>query len=114
MASNVINKEPLSLTEVKDALDKVKKRDEELNFRSNKTYEFVKSLPLLTKKDYTALYKKIEELEIPRLKDFHIKKIIDVMPVNADDLKMLLSGYTLTVNSDNMKKIIEALKEFKK
>ena len=114
MPSDVVNKEPLSLVEMKSNLEKIKKRDEELNFRSNKTYEFLKSLDIISKKDYTDLYKKIDELEIPRLKDFHIKKIIDLMPVNAEDLKGILSGYTLTVNSDNIKKIDKVLDDYRK
>ncbi len=114
MPSNVTNKEPLSLVELKTSLEKVKKRDEELNFRSNKTYEFLKELNLLSKKDYKELYKKIEELEIPRLKDFHIKKIIDLMPVNAEDIKLVLSEYTLTVNNENIKKIDSVLDDYRK
>jgi DNA-directed RNA polymerase subunit F len=114
MAQDVVTKEPLSLVEVKSALEKIKKRDEELNFRSNKTLEYIKTLPLATKKDFKELYDKLEALEIPRLKDIHIKKIIDLMPVNVDDLKMILSGYTITVNNDNMKKIMDVVKEYRK
>ena len=114
MTLEIINKEPLSLTEVKSALDKVKKRDEELNFRSNKTLEFIKTLHTLSKKDFKDLYEKIDALQIPRLKDLHIKKIIDLMPINVDDLKMILSGYTITVNNENMKKIVDAVSEYRK
>ena len=109
MASDVINKEPLSLLDLKSALEKIKKRDEELNFRSGKTYEHLKTLNIVSKKDYKEMYEKIEALEIPRLKDIHIKKIIDLMPVNVDDLKMILSGYTLTVNNENVKKIMSVV-----
>lgn len=114
MAQDVVNKEPLSLVEVKSALDKIKKRDEELNFRSNKTLEYLKTLPITTKKDFKELYGKIEALEIPRLKNIHIKKIIDIMPINVDDLKMILSGYTITVNNDNLKKIMDVVKAHRK
>ena len=112
MGADVKNKEPLSLLDLKAALDKIKKRDEELNFRSGKTYEHLKTLNIVSKKDYKEIFEKIEALEVPRLKDFHIKKVIDLMPVNLEDLKMILSGYTLTVNSDNLKKIMAVIKEY--
>ncbi len=112
MGADVKNKEPLSLLDLKSALDKIKKRDEELNFRSGKTYEHLKTLKIVSKKDYKEIFEKIEALEIPRLKDFHIKKVIDLMPVNLEDLKMILSGYTLTVNNENLKKIMAVIKEY--
>ena len=113
MASDIINKEPLSLFDLKSALEKIKKRDEELNFRSGKMYEHIKTLNIISKKDYKELYDKLEALDIPRLKDVHIKKIIDLMPVNVEDLKMILSGYTLTVNNENVKKIMTVVDEYR-
>lgn len=113
MARDIVNKEALSLTEVKASLDKIKKRDEEMGFRSAKTHEYVKSFKLFSQKDFKEIYGKLVALEIPRIKDFHLKKIIDLMPVSVDDLKMILSGYVLTVNQDNMKKILDTLKEYR-
>ena len=114
MAREIVNKEALSLTEVKASLDKIKKRDEEMGFRSAKTHDYVKSFSLHSQKDFKEIYGKLMALEIPRIKDFHLKKITDLMPVSIDDLKMMLSGYVLTVNQDNMKKILATVDEFRK
>lgn len=114
MAREILNKEALSLSEVKQSLDKINKRDEEMGFRSNKTYEYVKSLKVISAKDFKALHEKLVSLEIPRLKEAHMKKMIDLMPVSIEDLKFVLSSYTLTVNADNLKKIIDAIDEFRK
>jgi len=35
------------------------------------------------------------------------------MPSSLEELKSILSGYTITVTSENLKKIAEVLKNFK-
>lgn len=109
---NIIEEKPITMAELKAELDDIKKRDKELSFRSNKTQEY---LSQFSKKDYNKvkeLIEKIEKLKIPRLKEEHIVKIIDVMPQSLDDLKSLLQGYTVTIKQENMKKIVEVVKKF--
>ena len=55
------------------------------------------------------LYKKIEALDIPRLKEAHICKMIDVMPTNINDLKSILQGQPVTIKDENLKKILDVL-----
>jgi len=112
MKPKIIEEKPLSMLDVKDMLSKIKKRDEELNFRANKTEEYINSITSLTPKKGQELKEKLTALDIPRLKEQHILKIIDIMPSSMDQLKMLLQGYTVTVNNDNLKKIIDAVAEY--
>ena len=51
-------------------------------------------------------------MEIPRLKREHIVKILDIMPVTEEQLKLVLQGYILTVSQANMKKITDLVKEY--
>ncbi|MGM5485481.1 MAG: hypothetical protein ACQEP1_06445 [Nanobdellota archaeon] len=113
MASpKIIEEKPITMAELKVELGRIKKRDEELNFRANKTEDYLKRLTKLSKKKSEDLYKKISELEIPRLKDKHIKKIIDIMPTTKDDVKVVLEAYPITISQDNLKKIASVVKEF--
>jgi len=107
----ILEKEPLPLVEVKSVLRKVKKRDEELNYRAGKTEEYLNQVIKTTQKEATELKKKIMELEVPRLKEEHITKIIDIIPRTVAELKVVLQGYTLTVSNDNLKKIVSAVEE---
>ena len=59
----------------------------------------------LTHKQAKELYDKLISLSIPRLKDEHIHKIIDVLPRNVDDVKLILQGFVITVTKDNSLKI---------
>ena len=110
----LLEKEPMTLAEVKTALAALKKRDEELTFRGNKTEEYVNHVCKLTKAKALELKKKIQELEIPRLKDEHIIKIVDILPANSGELKVILQGYTITVSNDNVKKIQDLVSEYLK
>lgn len=108
MAENkIINEVPISMSELKDELTKIKKRDKELNFRAGKTEEYINQV--ITPKKADELYKAIEKLDVPRLKEQYIKKIVDIVPRTVKDLKIVLQGYTLTINNENAKKIVDVI-----
>lgn len=108
MTTPLITKEtPMNLFEVKKELQRIKKRDKELNYRSTKTEDYIQQLDLSSKAE--ELKAKIDKLKIPRLKEQHIQKIIDLIPTSVKDLKVILQGYILTVNNDNLKKIIDVI-----
>ncbi|MBU1204855.1 MAG: hypothetical protein KKA61_02195 [Nanoarchaeota archaeon] len=108
----IISEKPVTITELKQEIDKIKKRDKELNFRVGKTEEYLSHFMTLSKAKEDELIKKLEKLNIPRLKDIHITKIVDIIPKTVDELKIILQGYTITVNNDNIKKIVDIIKEF--
>ena len=106
----IISETPINMYQLKKELDKVKKRDKELNFRSARTEEYLSQV--LTHKNADELFDKIMKLNIPRLKDLHVHKIIDVFPTSVNELKVLLQGYTITVSNESMKKIVDTITEF--
>ena len=111
-ATEVIKESPMSLAEVKSELEKIQKRDGELTFRGNKTLEYVQQLNVLGPKKAKELQSKIEAIDIPRLKEIHIAKILDVLPKSLEEVKLTLAGYTVQVKDEHAKKIAEAVKEF--
>ena len=50
------------------------------------------------------------KLNISRLKDKHINKIVDLLPNDVDDLKSILSGENLTLKQEDLTKIVETIK----
>ena len=97
------------MVELKERLDIIEKRDKDLSFRANKTKDYVNSFLTKKIKELESLRKKIEELNVPRLKDRHIAKIIDIAPKDMDSLKLLLSGEAITVKDEDLKKILSLL-----
>jgi DNA-directed RNA polymerase subunit F len=114
MKPTILNETPISMSEVKSELSRIKKRDEELNFRSAKTEEYLNQFSPLSSAKVEELKKKLEGLKIPRLKPEHIVKIIDILPGTLDDVKAFLQGQTITVTQENQKKIADAVAGFLK
>ncbi len=108
----IISESPMGLFQVKEELKRIKKRDGELNFRAAKTEEYLGHYAALEEKKSQELFDKINKLAIPRLKDVHIHKIIDLLPKSTEDLKTILQGYTITVKNENLKKIADIVNEF--
>lgn len=110
----VIEKVPVSLAELKSELQSIQKRDTELGFRAGKTLEYVNSVAVLSKTAFAKLKAEIEALKVPRLKDEHIVKILDLMPKSVNELNIILQGYVLTVTKENMGKIVKVIKDSSK
>lgn len=108
----VISESPISMVEVKEEIKRIKKRDAEPSFRATKVDEYLSSFVTLSSKDEKELIEKIEKLSIPRLKEEHIKKMVDLMPVNLEQVKVILQGYVITVSQDNMKKLAAVFQEY--
>jgi len=107
-----IEEKPLSLAEVKDILHDVEKRDKELNFLSNKGKEYLDAFVAIDTKKGAELKKKLLALDLTRLKEEHIAKIIDFMPKDANDLKIVLQAYPLSMPKKDQDAIVATVKEF--
>ncbi|MBI2138348.1 hypothetical protein HYU13_02070 [Candidatus Woesearchaeota archaeon] len=101
----ILSEKPMDLASMRQELEKIQKRDKELGFRSNKTFEYLNQFGAKSPKQ--DLIKKLQDLNIPRLKDIHFIKIADFLPKTVEDLKLVLQGYPITVNNDNLKKIVD-------
>ncbi|HLG24411.1 MAG TPA: hypothetical protein VI564_05775 [Candidatus Nanoarchaeia archaeon] len=106
----VVSEMPMNYSQMKIELDKIKKRDKELNFRATRTEEYLQQVDTI--KNPEELFDQVMKLNVPRLKEQHIHKIIDVMPTTVNDLKILLQGYTISLSNESMKKVVDAVVEF--
>ncbi len=104
----ILEETSVPLFVVKEALQANQKQGE-LNFRANKTLDFLNQVPMVKKKDGEKLMAELQKLEIPRMKDVHINKLVDTMPATVEEIKSVLSAYTITVSKENLDKIHEVL-----
>ncbi len=111
MDPETIEKTPISLSEVKKELDKIKKRDDELSFRGNKTEDYINSVFTVSEKVSKEMFGAIEKLKVLRMKPGHIIKIIDLMPSTEAEVKYIVGSMTLTVSKENITKIYKIVKE---
>ncbi len=110
----IIEKKPMNMVEMKFELSTIKKRDGELTFRGNKTEEYINDFVTMTKKDAKDVVDKLRGLEISRLKEEFLHKIVDMMPSSIPELKVVLQGFTLTLPNTDLEKIMGVLKEYSK
>ena len=108
--TQIISENPINIYQLKKELERIKKRDSELNFRANKTEEYLNQVATLKNTD--ELFDRIMKLNIPRLREQHVQKIIDIAPTTINDLKVIVQGYTITLNNESMKKIVDTVNEF--
>ncbi|MEM0231407.1 MAG: hypothetical protein QXW00_01595 [Candidatus Woesearchaeota archaeon] len=113
--AKIIEEKPITMAELKKEIESIRKRDEkagsEPNFRVTQLEDYLNSFSHRMCKKPEELKKKIEELEIPRLKDAQICKIIDIMPENMEELKAVLDAYPITIVEKNLKRILELVQE---
>ena len=93
----ILEEKPMTLAEVKTRLEDNK----EPIPKGIKTLTYLKSIPILKEK--------INALGLTRLKDKHITKIIDIMPMDLDSLRIILSQ-DITLKQEDLQKILETLK----
>lgn len=110
MDVQIISETPINTQQLRKELEKIRKKDNELNFRANRTEEYLHQVANV--KSAEGLFDKLMKLNIPRLRENHIHKIIDIMPATVNELKVILQAYTITVNNESMKKIVDTINEF--
>ena len=110
MTPEVLSETPISTYQLKEELKKIKQKDKELNYRAAKTEEHLDHVE--THKNRDSLFEKISKLNIARLREQHIYKIVDIMPTTVKDLKVVMQSYTISLNNENMKKIVDVVSSF--
>ena len=100
----IINNVPLSMAEVTEYAEKDKESEKNVN-------AFIKKFTKLNAKEAKKLRKKLEELELMKMGEKHVCKIMDVMPENSEEVNKIFIDVSL--NEDETKKILETIQEFK-
>src|SRR3990167_8100046 len=112
MEPKTISQTPITLAELKEEVVKIKQRDKEPSIRITRMEDYLNAFVELSAKQGKELYAAISKLEINRLKDEHICKIVDLLPKTAAELKLLMQGYAVSLTNDSSSKIVEMVNEF--
>src|SRR3989338_1797286 len=108
MDITIIEQKPIALVDVKEKLLKAKEYGE-LNFRAQKVENYINELGLPKKEKIDELQKKINELNIPRLRDRHIVKVLDIMPNDINTLKSLFTGEAVSIKQEEIKQLFNVI-----
>lgn len=108
----VISKEPVSVSEVESLMEK-KVSETELTYREEKISEYMKKFSQLSQENFEKAKEEILSLEIPRLEEEHIIKIIDIMPKNGTELRAIVSHSGTVLVDESVNKILDVLNKYK-
>lgn len=76
-----------------------------------KIKKFMENFKKLDIDEAKGLRKKLEVMELLKMKDSHISKIIDLVPEDKENLNKIFTDVSLT--EDESKQILDAIEEFK-
>ncbi len=107
----LLEEQPVTLSEVKEEIERIKTRDGQLGFRATKCEEYLQEFPFLTAAKARSLKKKLEELAISRVKTEHLTMIVDLLPKTADEAKLLFQGGTVSLTRKDLERIAEAVQQ---
>jgi len=98
------NSIPLSMAESLEYIEKDKKAE-------NPARDFIKKFVKISPKEAKEIRKKLEGLDIVKMNDLLITKIIDILPEKAEEVNKIFIDIGLDENET--KKILDTIKEFK-
>jgi len=108
MNFEVKHEEFVTLAEVKKILSEKKESEMEQKF----TKEHVKDYKKLTLAKAEKLKSDLENLSIAKLKEELVVKIVDILPVDIDDLNVILQMSVIPFTDEEIEKIFECVKPY--
>ena len=109
--AKIIEEREISLSELSENLKALKKGGKELGVRATKVEEYINYFGVKPGKEVDKIIKAFDAAQIPRLKERHIAKLIDLSPQDVDSVKVILSGENLTFKAEDLKRIVEILND---
>ncbi|MEK6895744.1 MAG: hypothetical protein AABX48_04460 [Nanoarchaeota archaeon] len=96
----ILERKPISMAESTKYIDK-----------SSELTVFIKKINALSEKDAAAMRNDLEKLDILKMREENIVKIIDILPENQEEINKIFIDSNL--DEDETNKILEIVKQFK-
>jgi len=111
----VISTQEISNSEAFDIISKKESESEnsELTYREEKSLDYLKKFSKLTKENFEKAKEELLALEIPRLEEMHINKILDLMPINGTQIRAIVSTSGTVLVDENITKLIDVLNKYR-
>ena len=105
----IINEKPVSIVEVKKILE-AKAKEKKLGYEQNNVLEHLKKFCMLSRKNAEQMAENLSRIE--KLKGKHIMTIVNNLPQDLDDLRLLFANERISVSQDEKAKILGIVKKF--
>jgi len=114
MKDKIVSETPMTASQVLAALETAKEKDGELNYRAQRTHEYLSQFVTLKPDKIKELIDKLKALNVPRVREQHLYKLADVLPSTPNDIKTALQGYAVTITNENLQKMADTIAEYVK
>jgi DNA-directed RNA polymerase subunit F len=101
--------EPISMAEAKEIIQAQNQEEEKIK----NVNVFLKKFSKLSPEKAKTLKKEIVALNIIKIKNRHIAKIIDILPEDSDDLKKIFVGEDISLDQNESSNILNVVKKHK-
>jgi len=98
------NTEVLSIAEITEYVNKDKETNAEI-------LGFIKKFSKLNLKEAKELKENLQKMNLIKMDEKHVAKLIDLMPENSEEVNKIFSDVSL--NEDETNKILNTIKEFR-
>jgi len=102
-----------ALGEVKEILENLSKEEKEENKRAKDTLIYIKKFVKTKPEHVKKLKEALQNLNLLKLNQKYIAKILDLMPEDAEDLKKIFVGEDFTLEQDEINSILDVIKQNK-
>ncbi|MCW1301320.1 MAG: DNA-directed RNA polymerase subunit F [Candidatus Nanoarchaeia archaeon] len=109
MELEVLGEEYIPVVKAKKVLEESKVETHEVNIALEHATKFSK----LKWSEAEKLIQELKSLDL-RLNEKVIVKLVDIMPYDKDDVKLILSSYKLSLKDEDVEKILEVINKFRK
>jgi len=108
----VISEDEVSAEDARRILSERKKEGGELRYEQKICIDFLEKLPKLTDKQLEDVKAELGKIAI--LKPRYIALILNIMPVTEEEVEALFSKERTNLKKEEIKQIIEIIRQFKK
>jgi DNA-directed RNA polymerase subunit F len=109
----IIESEMLTLSKLNELVKPANKKDE-INPIRQKIMDHTAKFSKLNKDKETKLVEELKALDIPRMTEEHIVTIVNILPKNINELKIVFAGTKTTIAIENLEKIKQLIGKYEK
>ena len=106
---DIKNEKYVTMAEAKQLL-KEKEKTKELGYEQKNALEFLNKFSKLKLKDAKQMFEELKQIQ--KLKEKHIVSIIDLLPADKDDLRVLFANEIISLSEEEKKKILDIVKKY--
>jgi DNA-directed RNA polymerase subunit F len=106
----VLETKPITMAQAKNIMVK-REKERELGYEQKTALEHLKKFSKLSAKDANKLLEEVSS--VFRMSPQTAAKIVNLMPKNADEIRMIFAREKFSLKEDEINKILELVKKYK-